>query len=1007
MTDTSNLNPEQVAAITHDKGPLLIIAGAGTGKTTVVTKRIEHLILEKKINPSNILALTFTEKAASEMETRIDQILPYGYTSLWIETFHAFCDRILRQEAIHIGLNPSYELMNEAEALLFLRKNLFQFELDYFRPMGNPMKFLQGMLQHFSRLKDDDINPEQYLKYAQKISNSNHHHRKIDDELAQTEGKRRATKENELSVDPDEAKKIVELANAFQKYEELKAKEGVMDFSDLISNLLKLFRTRKNVLKQYQKQFQYVLVDEFQDTNYAQNEMAILLAGDSQNITVVGDDDQSIYRWRGAALANILQFRSHFPDATIVTLTKNYRSTQTILDSAYRLIQYNNPDRLEVKENIDKKLTAMRGIQGESIEFIYTYRVEDEAEEVAKFIREEVKRTNRPYNDFAILVRANDHSAPFQRALERFRIPYQFLGPGHLFQQNEIKDLIAYLRVLANFDDAASLYRVLTMPLFAIESRDIAALLNYAKRNNYSLFETMEQVEKTLVTSDGKQKITRIVEMIKKHLGQIAHETAGQILFNFFQDSGLLGYYLDPKTAKTEREAQNVAKFFTKLQSFAANREDASVFAVVDWIDLSMELGESPMAAEVDLSATDAVNILTVHASKGLEFPIVFIVNLVTQRFPSRDRKEQIPVPQDLIREELPTGDENLEEERRLFYVAMTRAKDKLILTAAKFYGEGRRERKLSPFVAEALGEDFVAKVVKNQTAFQNSQQLSLLEFFNTNHVTPNAEKENIPSQRVSLPPITYISYSQIQTFDTCPLHYKLRYLLNVPTPLSPAISYGISVHSTLRDFFQLLRTDKSIKPQIIQELLQKNWIRAGFVGKTHEEKAFEQAKNMLTAFAENTLLHIPQTIALEYPFQFWINLPASKQGKLKVGGRIDRIDKLSDGRIEIIDYKTGANVPDEKKLKEDLQLTFYALAATEVQDDILGKNAEEIVLTHYYLENNKKFSTVRSKEELNLGKERILKKVEEIQQSAFLCSGGVFCQNCEYKMVCGSNSTD
>ena len=206
-----------------------------------------------------------------------------------------------------------------------------------------------------------------------------------------------------------------------------------MDFSDLISNVLKLFRSRPTILKKYQELFQFILVDEFQDTNFAQNEMAILLAGKNQNITVVGDDDQSIYRWRGAAISNMMQFRSHFPKAKIITLTKNYRSNQNILDSAYTMIQNNNPDRLEVKEKIDKKLTAMREIKGEELEFIYTNKGDEEAEEVAKKIREMVKKTNQPYNEFAILVRANDHATPFQRALERVKIPYQFLGPEHLY----------------------------------------------------------------------------------------------------------------------------------------------------------------------------------------------------------------------------------------------------------------------------------------------------------------------------------------------------------------------------------------------------------------------------------------------------------------------------------------------------------------------------------------------------------------------------------------------
>lgn len=979
MNNVRKLNEEQDKAVRHENGPLLIIAGAGTGKTTVITKRIEHLILDKNIPPNYILALTFTEKAAAEMETRIDQALPYGYTQMWIETFHAFCDRILRQEAIHIGLTPGFDLMREAECLLFLRKHLFDFELQYFRPLGNPMKFLQGMLQHFSRLKDDDISPDQYLKYAEKLANS-----KL--QIANSE-------EHTETI-----KKTLELARAFKKYEDLKAKEGVMDFSDLISNTLNLFRTRKNVLNYYQQLFKYVLVDEFQDTNYAQNEMSILLAGPKQNITVVADDDQSIYRWRGAAISNVMQFRSHFPKTKIVTLTKNYRSTQNILDSSYKMIQHNNPDRLEVKEKIDKKLVSMRAIKGNNVEFIYANRGEDEAEQVAKRIRDEVKKNNRQYNEFAILVRANDHSTPFQRSLERMKIPFQFLGPGHLFQQEEIKDLIAYLHALANFEDTSSLYRVITMPIFNVEARDVAALLNFSKRKNFLLFEAMENVEESGLTISGKEKIVRITEMMKRHLQKVPRETAGQILFYFFEDCGLLGHYLDPGSKRTEREAQNIAKFFDKLASYASSHTDASVFAIVDWIDLSMELGESPLSAEVDWTRNNAVNILTIHSSKGLEFPFVFVVNLVTQRFPSRDRKEQIPVPADIIKEELPEGDEGLQEERRLFYVAATRAKDILVLTASRFYGEAKRERKISPFVVETMGEDVVKSLVSKQTFEPVGQQLTLLDIFNNNIVPAQEEKKKDQDQPQTH--ITYISYSQLQTYLMCPLHYKLRYIMNVPSAPSPALSYGISIHSALRDFILEIKAGRVLTPELMKEILKRDWISAGYGSRVHEEKTYQQAEAMLKVFAEKTLAEKPDTLAVEVPFNFWLK---DKNGALKVGGRIDRIDRLDGNKVEIIDYKTGPNVPTEKKVKEDFQLSFYALAATEVRDQIFSKTPDEIVLSLNYLEANKKLSTTRTADELVLAKQKILDLVDEITHSDFRCSGGMWCKNCEYKMVCQS----
>ena len=447
------LNEEQLEAIKHKTGPLLIIAGAGTGKTTVVTERIKYLILGKLAKPNEILALTFTEKAAREMENRVDVAMPYGYTQMWISTFHSFCDRILRAEALQIGLDPRYKLMSEAATTQLIRNNLFKFDLDYFRPLGNPNKFIGGMLQHFSRLQDEDISPSDYLAWLKK---------------------------QKSKMDKEEWKKYNELARAYRTYDELKIKEGVMDFGDLITKTLKLFRDRPNVLKQYQNQFKYILVDEFQDTNYAQNELAILLSGKAKNITVCGDDDQSVYRFRGAAVSNIIFFRKTFPKTKIVVLTKNYRSTQEILDRAYDLIQENNPDRLEVVAKINKKLISTKSKNGEEIRFIHADRVENEADMVAKKIKE-LTEAGYDYKDFAILVRANNHAEPFMRALSRHGLPSQFLGPGRLFRQPEIIDLIAYLKILYNFEDSVALYRILSIDYFDISPRDLASVGNFAR----------------------------------------------------------------------------------------------------------------------------------------------------------------------------------------------------------------------------------------------------------------------------------------------------------------------------------------------------------------------------------------------------------------------------------------------------------------------------------------------------------------------------------------------
>ncbi len=963
MTTYETLNKEQIAAITHGDGPLLIIAGAGTGKTTVVTERIKHLILEKEISPHNILALTFTEKAAKEMEERIDVVMPYGYTDMWIATFHAFADRVLRQHAIDIGLDGKYKMLTEAESMLFLKEHIFSLNLSYYRPLGNPMKFLQGLLQHFSRLKDEDISAEEYMAFIHKTYPNKPH----------------------SPEEKEEYRKLTELVHAYQAYEDLKAKEGIMDFSDLIANVLKLFRTRPNILKEYQKQFSYILIDEFQDTNYSQNQLIMLLAGEKKNVTVVGDDDQAIYRWRGAAISNMIQFRTHFPDAKIVTLTKNYRSTANILDTSYKAIQFNNPDRLEVKENINKKLAAERNIMGDSVQFLLTDAVENEAEGVVNTIVTLMKKKNYNYKDFAILVRANDHAQPFLRALERQRIPYQFLGPGQLFHQEEIKDLIAYLKVLYNFEDASSLYRLLTMPIFNIPAIDIAGVLNFAKKMNITLFRAMQRTEEVDITEEAKNKIKHILDLLQKHLQFVPKETAGQILYYFLEDSGLLKEYLEVKNQKDEVRAQNIAKFFEKLKTYEAQHDNASIFAVVDWIDLSMQMGESPLAATVDWSENNAVNILTIHSSKGLEFPVVFITNLVTQRFPSRERKEQIPIHDNLIKEILPEGDFHLQEERRLFYVAMTRAKDMLFLTASHFYGEGKRERKISPFVLEAVG---TAEVEKAQLQLSKGKtQLSLIDIFPK--INPHSDTAFVHNS-----PVTYLSYSQIQTFDMCPLHYKLKYLLKIPTPQTASQSFGTSIHSSLKEFYLRAVEGENVTIDDIDTILRDEWISEGYTSNVHQETAYQQALFLIKNYIQSNFTPDNLPIGLEIPFQFPV-------GKIKVGGRIDRIDRLDEKRLEIIDYKTGNNVPTEKEIVNNFQLTLYGLAASEIRDPLFHRRPDEVILSLYYLEEGKKFSTTRTLEQLEKAKEIILKKAEEIEHSDFFCNKSIACENCEYKMLC------
>lgn len=965
------LNTEQQEAVEYNGGPLLVIAGAGTGKTYVLVEKIKHIIEKKLAKPEEILALTFTEKASREMEDRVDKAVPYGYFQLQISTFHAFAESILRNEASQIGLNPGYRLLTEAENILFLRNNLFMFDMTYFRPLGNPNKFLSSLLQHFSRLKDEDVGPEEYLKWAKKNTD----------------------------VPKDEREKNTELSKAYDLYQKIKIKEGYFDFSDLIYYTLLLFRKRRNVLEKYQKQFKYILVDEFQDTNIAQYQLVKLLFPQtiSPRLTVVGDDSQAIYKFRGASVSNLLSFMKDYPKSKQITLRKNYRSLQPILDASYKLIKHNDPDTLEAQLGISKNLIAQRKLLPQSpkehVEFFLGENVQKEADFVADEILK-LKKNEKSYSfsDFAILLRANNYAEPFIRALLQRGIPYQFWGPGMLFKQPEVRDLIAYFNTLVNLEDSASFYRVLSMEVFDIDHMDISYLLSFAKRINSSLFNAVEIVlglfDQDLYQKDfavyrnylprirphSKQALITIYQMIKRHLGLVKKETAGQILFYFLEDTKYIVRLLNYKTEKEERKALNVSKFFAKLKNYETEHEDASVFAVVDYLGMSMELGESPLVAETDIYLFDAVNLITVHGTKGLEFPVVFLVNLVQGRFPTYERREQIPIPQELIKEILPEGDYHILEERRLFYVGLTRSMNKVYFTASRLYGEGKRERKLSPFVIETLGEDVVKKKLGVQSA--QKAQLSIFDFKKT--------EEKIIKRDL---PLRHLSYSQIQTFLMCPLRYKLQYLLKIPQPEVEATSFGATIHTSLEQFYREFKLDQTIGLKKLLDIYKSSWIPVGYSSQVQQEKTKRVGEQMLKRYFEK--LHDPKARILDLEKFFTLKID-----DISIVGVLDRVDEKENGGLEIIDYKTGKMI-QEKEVVTNLQLSIYLLAATNKQ--LYNRRPEQVDLTFYFLQETKPLTTKKNAEDIELIKTRLREVIEKIKNTDFSSPELQACNRCYY----------
>ena len=691
MSSTMNkalegLNKEQIEAVTHKDGPLLIIAGAGTGKTMVITRRIAWLLSEGLAKTEEILALTFTDKAAHEMQERVDILMPYGYTDIWISTFHAFGDKLLRENALIAGLNPDFKVLPQAEAAVFFREHLFEFTLSYYRPLADPTRFIEALISLFSRAKDEDVSPQEYLKFAQEY-------------LLDSKGK------PEDKAQAEEALQQMEVAHAYVKYQELLAAEGLLDFGNQFYLVLQLLRQHPLVLKRYQQQFKYILVDEFQDTNFAQFQIVKLLSGGHRNIAVVADDDQCIYRWRGAAYSNVLNFIEVYPEAKKISLIQNYRSTQVILDNAYRLIQHNNPERFEVKANINKRLVGVAG-EGRSPEHLHFDTHSTETDNVARILKEKVDSGKYNYHDFAILVRSNSDAQGFLQALNMQGVPWQFSGNQGLYSREEVKLCINFLRVTADPSDSLSLYYLASSEVYRFNLSELSLCTHYSKRRNKSLylvFQGLDNIaELSELSEEFKKKVKEFLADIEKFLRVSRQETTGRLLYSFLVDTGYLKKLAQNPSLENETKIQNLARFFNNVRDFELVAKEDRVINFVNYLNLLIDAGDDPPTVEADLDS-DAVNVLTIHKAKGLEFRVVFLVSLVQGRFPWPRRSQPIELPDVLIKEVLPQGDFHIQEERRLFYVGITRAKKTLILTHCRhrrIFGR-TSEREPSRFLRE------------------------------------------------------------------------------------------------------------------------------------------------------------------------------------------------------------------------------------------------------------------------------------------------------------------
>jgi len=912
-----NLNKEQSQAVTHGGGPLLIVAGAGTGKTTVITRRIAYLIEQKLAKPDEILALTFTDKAAGEMQERADLLLPMGYVDTWISTFHSFCERILKNHALDIGLSNDFKLLDDVGQWVLVLKNFEKFTLDYYRPLGSPNRFISALLKHFSRCKDELIAPEDYLKYSEELKLSADNPDGVKHRREKPENRKTGKPESDLS-DSSETLRIQEVANAYHVYQKLLLDNNFLDFGDLINYTLELFQKRPNILKFYQNKFKFLMVDEFQDTNFAQYQLVKLLAGAAQNLTVVGDDDQSIYKFRGASVSNILKFKEDYKGTKQITLVENYRSAQNILDLAYNFIQANNPDRLEVKLKIDKRLKSnTAGAEQGTIEILEGDDLSGELNFVARKIAEiKTAHKNSSWNDFAVLVRANSAAEEFLPVLDAAGIPYTFVANKGLFKKPIIVDVLSYMRLLDNAHDSQNLYRVFRLPKFYLTHGELSGLLLYCKQKTLSLFEALAPAQ-TLpdISEDGRKKLRGLLELLQKHSADAKTATAAEMMVKIVADLGL-EQTLKDHTSQNAENRELLDQFYKKIEEFEQQEDHKDLHNFLRILNLEMEAGSEGVIKFDPNQGPESVKVMTVHSAKGLEFSYVFVINMVEQRFPTREKSDAIEIPANLIKDILPEGDFHLQEERRLFYVAVTRARKGIYLSWAKNYG-GARAKKPSQFLLET-----------NLVPSEKTSKATGKVIFEKKSSTPGKKE-------VYKTPPARFSYTDITCFQNCPLQYKYERYLKLPLPGSHHQSFGNTIHKTFEEFLKLYKSNSEMsqtdlfgkKPsenplpefKFLEKLYQSNWIDDWYPKKDEKEKYRKIGIQMLKYFYEDIKFGRPQVKFIEQFFKL-------KLGPYDFVGKIDRADQKPGG-LEIIDYKTGRT----PKTKSDIdQLYVYQWAAQE-----------------------------------------------------------------------------
>ncbi len=1006
-----SLNPAQTKAV-KNCGIQLILAGPGSGKTRVITEKILHL-LDQGVPPSQILALTFSEKSAAEMSDRIEQQRPH--LDLDIHTFHSFCLDVLRENVLASGLSVSGGIISKTNQLVWGLRNIDAFGFEHIKVGNNAAEIVNAVIEGISAFRDELITPEILREYLDRK------------QVAQ--------------IDDDEREYLLlltDLLKVYRAYEQYKRDENLIDFDDMIDGAVKLFRTNPTIRSAYRSRFRYILVDEFQDTNFAQLELIKEIASD--NLCVVGDDDQTIYRFRGAYLTNIQDFKKWAAEHAETLLDQNYRNSKTILALATQLMA-KAPNR-QHKELFTEKT------EGDSVVVAACGNEDGEAEYVASeigrllgtnfFSHQDGKERPLEHRDVAILCRSRADGQKFQTALRRHTIPCEYKGDVDFLRLPVIRDMIAYLRIIDNpLTAGISLNRILkvcTVPEIVVQKINATAAKK-ADDGSDGVYEALQDA--AVIVPDHAQQITEIVRMLHHFIEEKERHTLPELVYEVMMQAS--GLYRSALRDDAVQVRLYLAKFYEITKEYDMITRHATIGDFLEYLQFFS-------AFTVDIEEreeSNSVHILTVHKSKGKEFPVVFVVDLAQNRFPLKYRSKQFIVPEDLAKG-LKTGDDEkalfIQEERRLLYVAMTRAEERLYLIYSKWYGTNKKESKPSPFLDEILFRDNPLITVieppargadlpvldttpieglrtslqeqtiraisdmRLSTALQNLVTLERVREFAEQgtpefdrdaflaHADTSTEIDTIitPPHQSIVSATQSFSASALKTYQDCPLSYKFSYLYRIPTPPAVQLEFGSILHSVIENLTQNPDTSRLPREQALA-LLDEFWSSQVYESVTQESEARETASTLIDTYLAWEESNPNTTIGVEKEFFFTF-------ADHTIHGYIDRIEQTPKGSYVVIDFKSGKKPAEltKKAVNENIQLNIYCLAVQELYG-ALPEKAE-----FFYLKDDKRVPYAPTEETIEGFKKTLSTLINGITSEQFPANPEYQrCQWCAYAELC------